>query len=181
MNKLSRNIPNALTLLRLLLLPLVVLLYGRDVPGASWAAAWVVIFCAFSDIADGILARRLGVQSEFGRWVDPIVDRAFFFSLLAMLWYYGTLPWWAVLPLLLRDGVMLVLAIPVRKYTDQGPQVSRWGRGANVALICAILWFIIDLRGVGWAFYAVGATLYLGSAVLYLVRGIGILRRMGAA
>jgi len=69
----------------------------------------------------------------------------------------------------------------VRKYTDQAPQVSRWGRGANLALICAIQWFIIDLRGIGWAFYAVGATLYLGSALLYLVRGIAILRRMRAA
>ncbi len=181
MDRVVRNIPNTLTILRVLLLPPIVYLYGQDVPGASWAAAWVVIFCALSDIADGILARRLGLQSELGRWLDPIVDRVFFFSLLAMLWYYGTLPPWAVLPLLLRDGVMLVLAIPVRKFTDQRPQVSRWGRGANVALICAILWFIIDLRGVGWVFYAVGATLYLGSAGLYLVRGIGILRRMGAA
>ena len=39
------------------------------------------------------------------------------------------------------------------------------------SLICAIQWFIIDLRGIGWVFYAVGATLYLGSALLYLVRG----------
>ena len=137
-------------------------LYAQDVPGASYAAAWVVLFAALSDIADGILARRLEAQSEFGRWVDPVVDRVFFFALLAMLWYYDTLPLWAVVPLLLRDGMMLLLAIPVRKYTDQGPQVSRWGRGANLALICAIQWFIIDLSGIGWAFYAVGATLYLG-------------------
>jgi len=181
MNKVARNIPNALTLLRVLLLPLIVYLYGQDAPDASYAAAWVVLFAALSDIADGILARRLEAQSEFGRWVDPIVDRVFFFSLLAMLWYYDTLPLWAVLPLFLRDGIMLVLAIPVRKFTDQAPQVSRWGRGANLVLICAIQWFIIDLSTIGWVFFAVGATLYLGSAVLYLVRGIGILRRMRAA
>jgi CDP-diacylglycerol--glycerol-3-phosphate 3-phosphatidyltransferase len=181
MNPVVKNIPNALTVLRVLLLPVIVYLYGQDVPGASYAAAWVVLFAALSDIADGILARRLGAQTEFGRWVDPVVDRVFFFSLLAMLWYYDTLPTWAVLPLLLRDGVILLLAIPVRKYTDQGPAVSRWGRGANLALICAIQWFIIDLRDIGWAFYAVGATLYIGSALLYLVRGIAILRRMRAA
>ncbi len=181
MNPVVRNIPNALTVLRVLLLPVIWWLYAQDVPGASYATAWVVLFAALSDIADGILARRLEAQSEFGRWVDPVVDRIFFFTLLAMLWYYDTLPWWAVVPLLLRDGIMLIGAIPVRKYTDQAPQVSRWGRGANLALICAIQWFIIDLRGIGWAFYAVGATLYLGSALLYLVRGIAILRRMRAA
>lgn len=181
MDRVVKNIPNALTVLRVLMLPLIWWLYAQDVPGASYATAWVVFFAALSDIADGILARRLEAQSEFGRWVDPLVDRIFFFTLLAMLWYYDTLPWWAVVPLLLRDGIMLVGAIPVRKYTDQAPQASRWGRAANLLLICAIQWFIIDLRDIGWAFYAVGATLYLGSAVLYLVRGIDFLRRMRAA
>ena len=181
MNPVVRNIPNALTVLRVLLLPVIWWLYAGDVAGASYATAWVVLFAALSDIADGILARRLEAQTEFGRWVDPVVDRVFFFTLLAMLWYCDTLPWWAVVPLLLRDGLILVLAIPVRKYTDQAPQVSRWGRGANLALICAIQWFIIDLRGIGWAFYAVGATLYLGSALLSLVRGVNILRRIRAA
>ncbi len=181
MSRVVRNIPNALTVARILLLPLVVWLYAGDVPGPSYAAAWVVLFAALSDILDGILARSLDAQTEFGRWVDPVVDRLFFFTLLAMLWYYGTLPTWAVLPLLVRDGVMLVLAVPVRRFTDQRPQVSRWGRGANFVLICAIQWFIIDVRSVGWAFFAVGAALYIGSALLYLVRGIAILRRMRAA
>jgi phosphatidylglycerophosphate synthase len=167
--------------MRLLLLPLIVWLYAQDAPGASWAAAWVVLVAALSDIVDGILARRLGVQSEFGRWVDPIVDRAFFFTLLAMLWYHGTLPAWAVVPLLVRDGIMLALAGPVRRFTDQGPAVSRWGRAANLVLVGAILWFIIDVRDVGWVFFVVGAALYLGSMGLYIWRGVGILRRMRSA
>ncbi len=181
MNPVVRNIPNVLTLVRLFCLPLIVWLYAQDAPGASWATAWVVLFAALSDIVDGLLARRLEAQSEFGRWVDPIVDRVFFFSLLAMLWYHDTLPAWVVVPLLLRDGIMLVLAGPVRRFTDQGPAVSRWGRAANLVLICAIQWFIIDLRTIGWAFLAVGATLYLGSMGLYAWRAAGILRDMRAS
>jgi CDP-diacylglycerol--glycerol-3-phosphate 3-phosphatidyltransferase len=181
MNPVVRNIPNALTVLRVLLLPVIWWLYAGDVPGASYATGWVVLFAALSDIADGILARRLEAQTEFGRWVDPIVDRIFFLTLLGMLWYQGTLPAWAVVPLLVRDGIVLLAAGPIRRYTDQSPQISRWGRAGNLVLICAILWFIIDVRGVGWAFYAVGATLYLGSMVLYMVRGARILRRMRAA
>lgn len=181
MSRVVRNIPNALTVTRVVLLPVIVWLYAGDVPGASYAAAWVVLFAALSDILDGILARTLNALSEFGRWVDPVVDRLFFFVLLAMLWYYDTLPTWAVLPLLVRDGVMLALVLPVRRLTDQRPQVSRWGKAANFVLICAIQWFIIDVRSLGWGFFAVGAVLYIGSALLYLARGIAVLRRMRAA
>jgi CDP-diacylglycerol--glycerol-3-phosphate 3-phosphatidyltransferase len=119
MNPVVRNIPNGLTILRLLLLPLILWLYAQDAPGASWATGWVVLVAALSDIVDGILARRLDAQSEFGRWVDPIVDRIFFLTLLAMLWYHGTLPAWAVVPLLVRDGIVLAAAGPIRRYTEQ--------------------------------------------------------------
>lgn len=129
-------------------------------------------------MADGYIARRYHVQSEFGRWVDPIVDRLFFFTLAATLWYFGTLPWWAVLPLLIRDGVILLLAIPTRRYTQQGPQISRWGKASNFILICAIQWFIIDLRAIGWGFFAVGATLYLASGLLYLCKAAVFVRRV---
>src|SRR5665647_1498200 len=128
-------------------------------------------------VADGLIARKFDVQSEFGRWVDPIVDRVFFFTIVAMLWYYGTLPWLAVLPLLIRDGIILGLAIPTRKYTDEGPQISRWGKASNFILICALQWFIIDLRELGWAFFAVGATLYVASGLLYGYRAILWVRR----
>jgi cardiolipin synthase (CMP-forming) len=172
MPRLVRYLPNALTVTRLCTLPFAVWTYAIHQPGASWATAWIVLFAALTDVADGIVARRFHVQSEFGRWVDPIVDRLFFFTLVAMLWYFHTLPWWAVLPLLVRDGVILLLAFPTRRYTDEGPQISRWGKVSNLVLICAIEWFIIDLRGIGWGFFPVGASLYVSSGLLYGYRAI---------
>ena len=172
MQRLLRHVPNVLTVARLLALPFAVWTYALYAPGASWTTAWIVLFAALSDVADGFIARRYHVQSEFGRWVDPIVDRLFFFTLVAMLWFFGTLPWWAVLPILIRDGIILLLAIPMRRYTDERPQVSRWGKASNFILICAIQWFIIDFRVVGWAFFAVGATLYVASGLLYGYRAI---------
>jgi cardiolipin synthase (CMP-forming) len=162
-----RFVPNALTVLRLCALPVIVYLYGRDAPGASWTTAVVVLVAALSDVADGYVARRYHVQSEFGRWVDPIVDRAFFFVLVAMLWYFGTLPWPAVVPLLVRDGIILALALPTRVYTQEKPRITRWSRLGNFVLICALQWFIVDIRVLGWAFYAVGATLYVASGLWY--------------
>ena len=176
MHRLVRHLPNILTVARLASLPFVVWTYALYHGGAAWTTAWIVLFAALSDVADGLIARKYHVQSEFGRWVDPIVDRLFFFTLVAMLWYFHTLPWWAVVPLLVRDGIILALAIPTRRYTDQGPQISRWGKASNLILICAIQWFIIDVRVVGWAFFAVGASLYVAAGLLYGYRAIAWVR-----
>jgi cardiolipin synthase (CMP-forming) len=162
-----RYVPNALTVLRLCSLPLIVYLYSGDAPGASWTTAVVVLVAALSDVADGYVARHYHVQSEFGRWVDPLVDRAFFFVILAMLWYFGTLPWPAVVPLLVRDGIILALALPTRVYTREKPRITRWSKAGNFVLICALQWFIVDIRVLGWAFYAVGASLYIASGLWY--------------
>jgi CDP-diacylglycerol--glycerol-3-phosphate 3-phosphatidyltransferase len=162
-----RYVPNALTVLRLCALPVIVFLYSLDAPGASWTTAVVVLVAALSDVADGYIARHFRVQSEFGRWVDPVVDRAFFFVIVAMLWYFGTLPWLAVVPLLIRDGIILVLALPTRVYTKEKPQITRWSKFGNFVLVCALQWFIVDIRVLGWAFYAVGATLYIASGLWY--------------
>jgi CDP-diacylglycerol--glycerol-3-phosphate 3-phosphatidyltransferase len=162
-----RHLPNALTVMRLCALPAIVVVYVARAPGASWAAAWIVLVAALSDVADGFIARRYHVQSEFGRWIDPIVDRLFFFTIVITLWACGTLPWWGVLPLLIRDGVILGLALPMLWFTAVKPQVSRWGRASNLVLIFAIEWFILDLRPLAWAFFAVGASLYVITGLQY--------------
>jgi CDP-diacylglycerol--glycerol-3-phosphate 3-phosphatidyltransferase len=140
MHRYLRHVPNALTVARLCALPFIVWTYSLYAPSPSWTTAWIVLFAALSDVADGFIARRYHLQSEFGRWVDPVVDRLFFFTIVAMLWWFGTLPWWAVLPLLVRDGVILLLALPMRAYTHAKPQVSRWGKASNLILICALQW-----------------------------------------
>ncbi len=76
------------------------------------------------------------------------------------------------MPLLVRDGIILALVFPTRRYTEQGPQISRWGKAANLVLVCALQWFIIDLRAFGWAFFAVGASLYVGTGLLYGYRAV---------
>jgi cardiolipin synthase (CMP-forming) len=165
-------IPNILTLARLAALPVIVVVYGRDVPGPSWTAAVIILLAGLSDVVDGLIARQFDARTEFGRWIDPIVDRAFFFTLVAMLWWYDTLPLIAVVPVLFRDGMMLLLTLPVRRFTSAGPAVSAWGRAANFVLLMGLQWFIVDLRVLGWLFYAVGVVLYMGSAFLYLYRGL---------
>lgn len=69
-----RWLPNALTLLRLAVLPVFWLMLARG-RGPSRTAAWLFAAIGLTDMADGMLARRLGAQTTFGRVVDPLADR----------------------------------------------------------------------------------------------------------
>ncbi len=69
------QLPNALTVLRLALIPLFIVLYLRADDGSSWAAGWVFLVAGVTDQIDGFLARRWHVESQFGRLADPLADR----------------------------------------------------------------------------------------------------------
>ena len=172
MTWLRHNLANVFTLFRLCSLPFIVWTYGLYAPGAAWPTAIIVLVAALSDVADGYAARHLHAVSRFGKWVDPLVDRVFYFTILATLWYYGTLPWYAVLPLLLRDALLLLFAVPFSRRTGEDPRPSQLGKYSNLVLVCALQWFIIDLRALGWAFYIVGAALYLVTGLQYAYHGV---------
>jgi phosphatidylglycerophosphate synthase len=173
---LRRNVANLLTITRLLLLPFIVWTYSLYAPGPAWPTAAIVVIAALSDTADGVTARHLHTTSRFGRWVDPLIDRIFFVTIFVTLWYYGTLPWIAVLPLLARDAVLLILAVPFHRRTGEEPTPSRLGKAANPILVCALVGFIIDLRPIAWAFYGVGATLYIVTALQYGYHALAAVR-----
>ena len=69
------QLPNALTVLRLALIPLFVALYLSAGDGSSWAAGWVFLVAGVTDQVDGFLARRWHVESQFGKLADPLADR----------------------------------------------------------------------------------------------------------
>jgi len=170
-------IPNAITIARLCALPVFVYLYSRDAPGASWDTAVLVLVLALSDVLDGFLARRYGWQSDLGRVLDPVADRVFFLFLVGALLLFGTLPWWAVVPLIVRDGLMLAgAALMLFRYHEK-PSVMKGGKAANFILVCGIQFFIIDVRTIGWIVYSVGAVLYLVTGFRYIWREFNDRRR----
>lgn len=165
-----RDIPNAITVGRLCALPVFVWLYSLDAPAASWPAAWLLLAMALSDILDGWLARRFGWQTDLGRALDPVADRVLVLVVVGTLLLFGTLPWWAVLPLILRDAVLLAGAALLYFVYKDWPQIMRGGRAANFILICGIEFVIISLDLVGWIVYGVGAGLYVLTGVSYTWR-----------
>ena len=101
------QVPNALTILRLALIPVfVVLMLGSD-EGYSWPAAIVFAVAGVTDQVDGWLARRWHVESQFGKIADPLADRLMIDAAVIMLWLEDRLPLAALAVVLARDLLLV--------------------------------------------------------------------------
>ena len=97
------NIPNMLTYMRIVLIPLVIILMAYNTRTSLFYAAMVYSFAAVTDFFDGWLARNLNQQSLFGKFLDPLADKIIVMSILIMLVQLDKLPAWLVIVLLTRE------------------------------------------------------------------------------
>ena len=106
------NIPNLLTMLRLLIVPVfAALLLAGGGHDPKWrAVAWAAFALAMiTDLFDGELARRMDLVSDFGKIADPIADKAIMGTALVALSALGDLPWWVTVVILVREiGITLL-------------------------------------------------------------------------
>lgn len=84
-SKFLKNLPNHITLLRLGLVPIFVLLLYQESKIAQWIAFVIFVVAAITDYVDGYLARKFGAVSDFGKLLDPLVDKVLILSALVML------------------------------------------------------------------------------------------------
>src|SRR3954469_22036321 len=103
-----QQLPNALTVVRLLLIPVFVVLERAGDGGYSWPAAIVFGVAGVTDQVDGFLARRWHVESRFGTLADPLADRLMIDAAVILLVFYDRLPWAALAVILARDVLLLV-------------------------------------------------------------------------
>ena len=83
--KFSRNIPNALTILRILLIPVLIVCFNLEGRMPHYISAGIFIFASITDYIDGFLARYWQAQTNFGRMLDPIADKMLVASTLLLL------------------------------------------------------------------------------------------------
>jgi CDP-diacylglycerol--glycerol-3-phosphate 3-phosphatidyltransferase len=141
-------IPNVLTVVRLLLIPVFVgLLLAAD-GGHSWPAALLFGAAGVTDQVDGWLARRWHVESEFGKIADPLADRLMIDAAVILLWHAGRLPWIALaIPardLALLGGYRLVME---RGYDFS---VNLAGKAATWLLYASLGFLMVTRRGADW-------------------------------
>ena len=136
---------NALTLLRLLAAPFLVLSISE---GNNWAATAVFFFAVATDFADGFVARRFDETSALGRLIDHSTDAIFVSLGTAALAFQGTLP--ALLPTLIAAS-FLQYALDSRTPVVSGPRPSSLGRWNGIAYFVILATPIVrDALGLGW-------------------------------
>ena len=101
------RLPNALTIGRLLLIPVFVALMAKAGDSRSWPAGIVFAVAGATDQIDGFLARRWHVESRFGKIADPLADRLMIDAAVILLVAYGRLPWAALVVIVARDLLLL--------------------------------------------------------------------------
>lgn len=163
------QLPNALTVLRLLAIPVfVVLLYRADGEG-SYFLAGLFAATALTDQVDGFLARRWHVESEFGRFADPLADRLMIDAAVLLLCLDGRLPWLALAIVLGRD-VLLIGGYGMVKDRGYEFSVSTLGKASTWVLYAAITGVIASDDGTEWplVLFWAGVGLAVLAAVFYL-------------
>ena len=98
------NIPNVLTLVRVILVPVFIALYCCGQTGLAFAA---YVAASLTDAVDGRLARRLNQVTDFGKLMDPLADKLMQMSMMFCLAGTGYLPWWVLFVLLAKEAVMV--------------------------------------------------------------------------
>src|ERR1700682_1133947 len=183
------TVPNALSVVRLVLVP-VFLYLVLVVHANAWAVA-ILMFSGFSDWADGKIARLVANQSSrLGELLDPAVDRIYMVTVPVAFAVYGAVAGWIVVTLLGRD-VVLAATLPVlRSRGLTALPVTYIGKAATFALMSGFplillgqwdaLWSRVVLA-CGWAFLIWGIAMYLWSAVLYLIQVAMVVRRLPKA
>ena len=94
------NLPNAITIARILAVPLMIWLI---VSGDYLAAFWVFVLAGISDGVDGFIAKRFGLQTELGAYLDPLADKLLLVSIFVSLGMLRVLPAWVVILVVSRD------------------------------------------------------------------------------
>ena len=141
------NLPNGLTVLRLVLVPVFVAFLVAGGTGSRVVAFFVFGVASVTDLLDGQLARRSGMVTDFGKIADPIADKALTGSALITLSALGDLPWWVTVVILIREvGVTLLRFWVIRHGVIAA---SRGGKIKTVLQIVAIGLYILP-EPIGW-------------------------------
>jgi cardiolipin synthase (CMP-forming) len=178
------TIPNLISFARLLGVPLFLYLFlGTDAKG--WAVA-VLAIGGTTDWIDGYLARRLGQVSRLGELIDPLADRLYILATLLAFTLADVVPWAFTTALLLREALLIVVILVLRKYGQPPLPVHYVGKTATFLLLFAFPTVLLAsathgtvssvAHAAGWALAWWGIVLYWVAAGFYLVQARSVVR-----
>ena len=181
------TIPNLISIARLAGVPVFLwLVLGVRTEAGDWWALGLLAAAGASDWLDGKIARALGQQSRLGELLDPSADRLYIISTVIALAIRAIIGWWLVAALAVRELVLGVVLLVLRRHGYGPLHVSFVGKAATMSLLYAFPLLFLGshhtsyaevARVFGWAFALWGTGLYWWAAVLYITQA----RRLIAA
>ncbi len=171
------TLPNAVSLLRLLGIPLFLYLLLAQ-QNYFWSLC-VLIIAGATDWVDGFLARKLNQVSRLGVLLDPMVDRLYIAAILVGLALADLIPWWLVVLIAFRDIALLALVPSLRRMGISALTVTYIGKAATFALLWGFPLILLGgldstiatvMAATGWAFALWGTYLYWWAGVRYFVQ-----------
>jgi len=187
------NLPNILTMTRIAAIPLLAaLLLSPSKDSGFWAAA-VFALASITDWLDGYLARRMGIVTVFGKFLDPIADKMIVMAAMVMILPFGRVPAWMVLVILGREIIITGLR-GIASSEGIVIQASDLGKFKTIFQIVAILglilhydynWFFgiahplltVNMHNIGMFYLWIATVLTIWSGVDYLARFIKVIVR----
>lgn len=168
------TIPNIITLVRVILIPVFVMVYYIDWKWAHQAAAFIFWMAAITDWIDGYLARKLEQTSAFGAFLDPVADKLIVAAALLMITDAYATPWITVPAILLMSREIYVSAL--REWMGQhgksdSVKVSFMGKAKTMAQMLALIGLLSEME------YFMGFPIYwvsLGYALLYFAAFLSV-------
>ena len=172
------NLPNALSLFRLFLVPVYLVVFFSTLPHAHLLAATIFIVAGLTDILDGYIARKYNMITRLGRILDPLADKFMVWAALISLSVSRIIPVFVSILYFLKEILMGIGGLLVWRRLKDIPGSNIWGKTSTllffVAIACSILF---DLSGwVVWLLFGPALILMLVAFVQYVQRGIHILK-----
>ncbi len=178
------NLPNKLTILRILLIPFFVFFLLTDfVPGSKWIA--LVLFCVASltDLADGKIARKYNLVTNFGKFMDPLADKILVSSAFICLVALNRIPTWIVIVIISREFIISGFRLVA---SDNGVVIaaSYWGKFKTTFQMFAIILLIANIGGsvvyiIEQVLIYIALILTLISLIDYIAKNINVLKEGG--
>ena len=140
------NLPNKLTVLRVLMIPFFVVFMLMDiVPGMDkWIALAIFVIASLTDLLDGKIARKYNLVTNFGKFMDPLADKLLVSSAMICLVEMGRLPAWIVIIIISREFIISGFRLVA---SDSGIVIaaSYWGKFKTVFQMVMVIVMIMDL------------------------------------
>lgn len=173
------NLPNKLTMFRVILIPFfIVFLLVPGIPAGKWIALAIFIVASLTDLLDGKIARKYNLVTNFGKFMDPLADKLLVCSALICLVELKELPAWMVIVIISREFIISGFRLVA---SDNGVVIaaSYWGKFKTTFQMIAVVLLILKIEALSMVTTAVvwiALVLTVISLADYIVKNAGVLK-----